>query len=210
MTDIELKEIEEAINDIQKGKLIIVSDDEHRENEGDFISAAELVTPDTINFMAMNGRGLICAALTEERCNELELEQMTQQNTALNSTSFTVSVDLKGHGCTTGISASDRAKTFNALADPETQPEDLGRPGHVFPIRAHTNGVRVRPGHTEVSVLLPKLAGLRPVGALVEIMNTDGTMARFPDLVKIAKTHQLKLIKIKDIITYLDYKSIHL
>ncbi len=210
MTDSLLKEIEEAIDDIRKGKLIIVSDDEHRENEGDFITAAELVTPDTINFMATYGRGLICAALTEERCKALELSPMTRKNTALNATNFTVSVDLIGHGCTTGISASDRAKTFEALADPDTRPEDLGRPGHVFPIIAHTSGVRVRPGHTEVSVLLPKLAGLKPAGALVEIMNTDGSMARFPDLVKIAKNHHIKLITIKDVIEYLDHKSIQL
>jgi len=208
MTDIKLKEIEEAIDDIQKGKLIIVCDDEQRENEGDFIAAAELVTPEIINFMATHGRGLICAALTEERCDDLKLNPMIQKNTALNKTNFTVSVDLLGHGCITGISASDRAKTCKALADPNTQPEDLGRPGHVFPIKAHTSGVRVRPGHTEVSVLLPKLAGIKPAEALVEIMNGDGTMARYPDLVIIAKTHQLKLITIKNVIAYLEHNSI--
>lgn len=210
MVENKLNEIEEAIEDIKKGKIIIVSDDEHRENEGDFIAAAELVTPETINFMATYGRGLICAALTEERCNELQLDPMVQKNSALNETNFTVSVDLLGQGCTTGISASDRARTFNALANPDTQPKDLGRPGHVFPIKAHPKGIKARPGHTEVSVLLPKLAGLKPVGALVEIMNEDGSMARFPDLMKIAKIHQVKIITVKDVIDYLDYKSIPL
>ncbi|MBN1116851.1 MAG: 3,4-dihydroxy-2-butanone-4-phosphate synthase [Bacteroidales bacterium] len=200
--------IEEAIDDIRKGKIIIVCDDEQRENEGDFIAAAEMVTPDIINFMATYGRGLICAALTKERCAELELSPMIKKNTALNTTNFTVSVDLLGYGCTTGISASDRAKTINALANPNTRPEELGRPGHVFPITADGNGIKHRQGHTEVSVLLPKLAGLKPAGALVEIMNTDGTMARYPDLVEIANVHQLKLITIKEVIDYLDYKNI--
>jgi 3,4-dihydroxy 2-butanone 4-phosphate synthase/GTP cyclohydrolase II len=203
-----LKEIEKAIEAIREGKLVIVSDDEDRENEGDFIAAAELITPEIINFMTKYGRGLICAAITEERCEELELDLMVENNTALNSTNFTVSVDLIGHGCTTGISAEDRAKTLNALANNETRPEDLGRPGHIFPIKAHSGGLRARPGHTEVSVLLPKLAGLKPVGALVEIMNNDGSMARYPDLEQVAKIHNLKLITTKDLIAYLDFKSI--
>lgn len=208
MTDIQVNRIEEAIEEIRKGKMIIVSDDEHRENEGDFIAAAELITSEMVNFMAMYGRGLICAAVTEERCKELKLNMMVEDNTALNATNFTISVDLIGHGCTTGISAKDRAKTFKALADQTTRAEDLARPGHIFPIKAHQGGIRVRPGHTEVSVLLPQLAGLKPVGALVEIMNNDGSMARYPDLEKIAKLHNLKLITIKDLIHYLDYKAI--
>lgn len=208
MTEFQLNEIEGAIEDIRNGKLIIVSDDEHRENEGDFIAAAELVTPETVNFMATYGRGLICAAITEERCNELKLSMMVEENTALNATNFTVSVDLAGNGCTTGISAEDRAKTFNALADASTQPEDLARPGHIFPIKAHPGGIRVRPGHTEASVLLPKLAGLKPVGALVEIMNPNGTMARYADLEILAKQYKIKLITIKNLIKYIDLKSL--
>lgn len=209
MNESKVKIIEGAIEDIKNGKVVIVTDDENRENEGDFVAAAELITPEIVNFMATHGRGLICAALTEERCSELELEIMAQKNTAINSTNFTMSVDLIGNGCTTGISASDRAKTFNALANPTTRPEELGRPGHIFPIKAHNGGLRARPGHTEVSVLLPKLAGLKPVGALVEIMNSDGSMARYHDLVEVARKHDVKLITIKDMIDYLDYKSIH-
>lgn len=204
-----MNKIEEAIEEIRRGKLVIVSDDENRENEGDFIAAAEIITPEVVNFMAMYGRGLICAALTEERCDELKLNMMVDCNTALNSTNFTVSVDLIGYGCTTGISAEDRAKTFRALANPDTKPQELGRPGHIFPIKAHPGGLKARAGHTEVAVLLPWLAGLKPVGALVEIMNNDGSMARYPDLELVAQTHNLKLITTKDLIEYLDLKSIH-
>jgi len=208
MTDIQIEKIEDAIGEIRKGNLVIVSDDEHRENEGDFIAAAEIITPEIVNFMATYGRGLICAALSEERCSELNLKMMVENNTAINATNFTASVDLIGHGCTTGISAEDRAKTFKALADPATRPEELGRPGHIFPIKAHPGGLRARPGHTEVAVLLPWLAGLKPVGALVEIMNNDGSMARYPDLELVAKTHNLMLITTKDLIEYLEFKSI--
>ena len=204
-----MNKIEEAIEEIRRGKLVIVSDDENRENEGDFIAAAEIITPEVVNFMAMYGRGLICAALTEERCDELKLNMMVDCNTALNSTNFTVSVDLIGYGCTTGISAEDRAKTFRALANPDTKPQELGRPGHIFPIKAHPGGLKARAGHTEVAVLLPWLAGLKPVGALVEIMNNDGSMARYPDLELVAQTKNLKLINTKDFIEYLDLKSIH-
>jgi 3,4-dihydroxy 2-butanone 4-phosphate synthase/GTP cyclohydrolase II len=204
MSKFQRHEIEEAIEDIRQGKVIIVTDDEHRENEGDFIAAAELVTPEIVNFMAKNGRGLICAAVTEERCSELELDMMVTKNTASHSTNFTVSVDLLRQGCTTGISAHDRAKTLNALANESTQPEELGRPGHIFPIKAHPNGLFARPGHTEASVELPRLAGLKPVGALVEIMNPDGTMARYPDLVKLSEKHGIKLITIKKLIKYLN------
>ncbi|WP_321290015.1 3,4-dihydroxy-2-butanone-4-phosphate synthase [uncultured Sunxiuqinia sp.] len=203
MSKFQRHEIEEAIEDIRQGKVIIVTDDEHRENEGDFIAAAELVTPEIVNFMAKNGRGLICAAVTEKRCNELELDMMVTKNTASHNTNFTVSVDLLGQGCTTGISAHDRAKTLNVLANESTQPEELGRPGHIFPIKAHPNGLLARPGHTEASVELPKLAGLKPVGALVEIMNPDGTMARYPDLLKLSEKLGLKLITIKNLIKYL-------
>lgn len=208
MTDNQVRKIEGAIEEIRKGNLVIVSDDEHRENEGDFIAAAEVITPEIVNFMAMYGRGLICAALSEERCSELKLNMMVENNTAINTTNFTVSVDLIGYGCTTGISAEDRAKTFRALADPKTRPEDLGRPGHIFPIKAHPGGLRARAGHTEVAVLLPWLAGLKPAGALVEIMNDDGSMARYPDLELIAKAHNLMLITTKDLIEYLDFKTI--
>jgi len=194
--------VEEAIEDIRKGKIVIVVDDEDRENEGDFICAAELVTPKIVNFMATHGRGLICVPLPEKRCEELELEMMVPVNTSIHSTPFTVSVDLLGHGCTTGISASDRAKTIKALVDPRTRPEDLGRPGHIFPLKAKTKGVLRRAGHTEAAVDLARLAGLEPGGALVEIMNADGSMARMPELLEIAKTHNLKLITIKSLISY--------
>lgn len=200
--DIKLNTIEEAIEAIRKGELIIVVDDEDRENEGDFIVAAEKVTPEIINFMAMEGRGLICAALTDERCDDLDLELMVSRNTAMLSTNFTVSVDLNGHGVTTGISASDRAKTIQALADPKTKPEDLGRPGHVFPLKAKNNGVIRRAGHTEASIDLARLAGLQPAAALVEIMNEDGSMARLPNLYKIAKKFDLKIVSIEDLIAY--------
>ncbi|HDP54356.1 MAG TPA: bifunctional 3,4-dihydroxy-2-butanone-4-phosphate synthase/GTP cyclohydrolase II [Bacteroidetes bacterium] len=194
--------IEEALADFKEGKIIIVVDDEDRENEGDFIAAAELITPEIVNFMAKYGRGLICAPLSEERCQELELELMVGTNTALHQTPFTVSVDLIGHGCTTGISASDRAKTIKALVDPNTKPEDLARPGHIFPLKAREKGVLRRAGHTEAVVDLTRLAGLKPGGVLVEIMNEDGTMARLPELFEIAKRFNLKIISIQDLIAY--------
>lgn len=197
-----LNTVEEAIEDIKAGKVIIVVDDEDRENEGDFVVAAELITPEIVNFMATHGRGLICTPLPEERCEELELELMVGNNTALHATPFTVSVDLNGQGCTTGISASDRAKTIKALVDPTTKPEDLGRPGHIFPLKARQRGVIRRAGHTEAVVDLTILAGLKPGGALVEIMNEDGTMARLPQLFEIAKKFNLKIISIEDLIKY--------
>ncbi|WP_109699502.1 bifunctional 3,4-dihydroxy-2-butanone-4-phosphate synthase/GTP cyclohydrolase II [Chitinophaga deserti] len=197
-----LDTIESAIEDIKQGKLVIVVDDEDRENEGDFITAARNVTPEIINFMSMYGRGLICAPLVEERCEELGLELMVRDNTALHQTPFTVSVDLLGHGCTTGISASDRAKTVQALINPNTRPEELGKPGHIFPLRAKKGGVLRRTGHTEATIDLARLAGFEPAGVLVEIMNEDGTMARLPELREIAKKFDLKLISIKDLIEY--------
>jgi 3,4-dihydroxy 2-butanone 4-phosphate synthase/GTP cyclohydrolase II len=204
-----LNTIEEAIEEIRNGKIIIVVDDEDRENEGDFMSAAELTTADTINFMATHGKGLICAALTEERCTDLDLPMMVRSNTSSQSTAFTVSVDLLGHGTTTGISASDRAKTCRALVDPTTRPDDLARPGHIFPLKAKKLGVLRRAGHTEAAVDLTKLAGLRTGGVLVEIMNEDGTMARLPQLIEIADNFDLKIITIKDLIAYrLRFESI--
>jgi 3,4-dihydroxy 2-butanone 4-phosphate synthase/GTP cyclohydrolase II len=200
--EIKLNTIDEAIEAIGKGELIIVVDDEDRENEGDFIAAAELITPEKVNFMAKYGRGLICAPLTEQRCDELELELMVGKNTSMHATPFTVSVDLLGHGCTTGISASDRAKTIKALCDPKTKPEDLGRPGHIFPLKAKDRGVLRRAGHTEAAVDLARLAGLYPAGVLVEIMNDDGSMARLPELMEIARKFDLKIITIKDLIAY--------
>ena len=197
-----LDTIESALEDLKKGKLLIVVDDEDRENEGDFITAARSVTPEVINFMSKYGRGLICAPLTETRCKELNLNLMVEQNTVLHQTPFTVSVDLKGSGCTTGISAQDRAKTVQALIDPATKPEDLGRPGHIFPLRAKDEGVLRRSGHTEATVDLARLAGFEPAGVLVEIMNDDGTMARVPQLMEIAKKYDLKIISIKDLISY--------
>lgn len=202
MDDIKLNTIPEAIEAIQKGQLIIVVDDEDRENEGDFIAAAEKVTPDMVNFMTKHGRGLVCAALTEERCDELELDLMVGKNTSSHETPFTVSVDLLGYGCTTGISASDRSKTLNALANPELKPDELGRPGHIFPLRARSRGVLRRAGHTEAAVDLARMAGLTPAGVLIEIMNDDGTMARLPELIQIAKHFQLKIVSIKDLINY--------
>jgi len=199
---IKLNTIEEGIEDIRAGKILIVVDDEDRENEGDFVTAAELITPEKVNFMATHGKGLICTPLTEELCNDLHLELMVGSNTSLHQTPFTVSVDLIGNGCTTGISASDRAKTIKALADPLTKPEDLGRPGHIFPLKANAKGVLRRSGHTEAVVDFCKLAGLKPVGALVEIMNEDGTMARLPQLIEIAKRFDLKVVSIKDLIQY--------
>jgi len=200
--EIKLDTIEEAIAEIKAGKAIIVVDDEDRENEGDFITAAANATPEMINFMATYGRGLICAPLTEEKCDELGLELMVGKNTAAFETNFTVSVDLRGHGCTTGISASDRSKTIKALIDPNIDPEELGRPGHIFPLRSKDGGVLRRSGHTEASVDLARLAGMEPAGVLVEIMKDDGEMARLPDLIKIAAQHQLKIISIKDLIEY--------
>ena len=194
--------IDEAINEIANGNMVILVDDEDRENEGDFICAAELITPEIVNFMATYGRGLICAPLPEERCNELELKLMVGVNTSFHGTPFTVSVDLLGHGCTTGISASDRAKTIKALVDSSTSPEDLGRPGHVFPLKARSRGVLRRAGHTEATVDLARLAGLKPGGVLVEIMNDDGSMARLPELVKIAEKFDLRIISIKNLISY--------
>ena len=198
----QLNTIEEAIEDIKKGKVIVVVDDKDRENEGDFIIAADLITPEIVNFMATHGRGLICVPLPEERCDQLELDLMVGKNTALHDTPFTVSVDLIGHGCTTGISASDRAKTIKSLVDPSTKPEDLGRPGHVFPLKSKQKGVLRRAGHTEAVVDLTLMAGLSPGGALVEIMNEDGSMARMPELIKIANKFNLKIISIADLIAY--------
>ena len=197
-----LDRIEDAIEDIRHGKMVIVVDDEDRENEGDFIIAAEHTTPEVINFMSKEGRGLICAALTEDRCVALELNPMVSANTSLHETAFTVSVDLIGQGTTTGISAQDRAKTVQALVAPGTKPSELGRPGHIFPLRAKTGGVLRRTGHTEAAVDLARLAGLEPAGVLVEVMNEDGTMARLPQLQEIAKKFSLKIISIKDLIDY--------
>ncbi len=197
-----LNTIEEAIEDLKKGKVIIVVDDEDRENEGDFICPANNVTPEVINFMATHGRGLICAAITEERCTELGLEMMVTNNTAEHSTAFTVSVDLLGYGCTTGISASDRSKTVQALINPNIRPEEFGKPGHIFPLKAKKGGVIRRAGHTEATIDLARLAGFEPAGALVEIMNEDGSMARLPQLLDIAKKHKLKIISIEDLIAY--------
>ncbi len=200
--DFRFNTIDEAIQDIREGRVVIVVDDEDRENEGDFIAAAETITPEIINFMATHGRGLICAPITRERAGQLDLELMVPKNTAIHETPFTISVDLRGHGCTTGISAADRAKTVNALANPETDPAALGRPGHIFPLRARVGGVLQRAGHTEASIDLARLAGLQPAGALVEIMNDDGTMARLPELFKIAERFNLKIISIEDLIAY--------
>lgn len=197
-----LDKIVDAIEDIKNGKLVIVVDDEDRENEGDFVTSAKNVTPEIINFMSKHGRGLICMPISEKRCDELKLDLMVNNNTALHATPFTVSVDLLGHGCATGISAHDRAKTVQAVLNSETKPEDLGRPGHIFPLRAKNGGVLRRTGHTEATVDLAKLAGHGDVGVLVEIMNEDGTMARLPELRKIATKHDLKLISIKDLIAY--------
>lgn len=197
-----LNTIEEALEEIKNGKVIIVVDDEDRENEGDFICAAECITPEIVNFMATHGRGLICAPLIEDRCEELGLELMVGRNTAAFETPFTVSVDLIGHGCTTGISAHDRFKTIRALVDPETKPEELGKPGHIFPLRAKRGGVLRRAGHTEAAIDFARLAGFKPAGVLVEIMNEDGSMARLPDLRKVAERFNLKLVSIKDLIEY--------
>lgn len=197
-----LSTIEEALIDIKNGKLIIVVDNENRENEGDFICAAEKITPEITNFMSKHGRGLICAPITAQRCDELGLDMMVAHNTVLHNTPFTVSVDLLGHGCTTGISAFDRAKTIYSLVDPNTKPSDLGRPGHIFPLMAKEGGVLERTGHTEASVDLARLAGLTPAGVLVEILNEDGTMARLPQLEKIGQKFGIKIISIEQLIQY--------
>ena len=208
MDKLNYKDIEEAIEDIRNGKIIIVADDEHRENEGDFIAAAEKASPEIVNFMAKHGKGLICVALTEERCEELDLHPMVESNTAVHSTNFTVSIDLIGSGCTTGISAHDRAKTILSIVNKDTKPEDLGRPGHIFPIKAHPGGLRTRRGHTEATVQLAKMAGLFPAGFLVEIIKADGTMARYPDLEEVAEKFKLKLITIKRLVEYMDLNNI--
>lgn len=194
--------IEEAIKDIKLGKVVIVIDDENRENEGDFVAAAEMATAEMVNFMATHGRGLICTPLIEERCEELNLELMIGKNTAAFETPFTISVDLIGNGCTTGISAQDRSKTIQALVDENTRPEQLGKPGHIFPLKALKGGVLRRAGHTEASIDLARLAGLKPAGVIVEILNEDGTMARTPELFKLAEKFDLKFITIKDLIEY--------
>lgn len=197
-----LNTIEEAIEDIRQGKVIIVVDDEDRENEGDFLAAADKVTPEMVNFMATHGRGLICAPLTERRCNELDLRAMVVNNTDHMETAFTVSVDLKGHGVTTGISAADRAKTILALVDEDTKPYDLARPGHIFPLIAKQGGVLRRTGHTEAAIDFARLAGFSPAGVICEIMNEDGTMSRLPELVKVAQKFNLKLVSIEDLVAY--------
>lgn len=202
MSEFKLNTIEEALEDIRNGKVIIVVDDEDRENEGDFITAAANVTPEVINFMATHGRGLICVSITEQKAKELQLDMMVPANTSLHETAFTVSIDLLGHGCTTGISAHDRSKTVKALIDPTIKPSEFGKPGHIFPLKAKEGGVLRRTGHTEATIDLARLAGFDPCGALVEIMNEDGTMARLPDLVKIAERFDLKIITIKDLISY--------
>src|SRR5690554_2376923 len=198
----QLNTIEEAIEDIKNGKIVIVVDDEDRENEGDFVVAAEMITPEIVNFFATEGRGLICAPLLEDRCDELGLELMVQSNSAAFETPFTVSVDLIGHGCTTGISAQDRYKTIKALVNPDTNPAELGKPGHIFPLRAKKGGVLRRAGHTEAAIDLARLAGLQPAGVIVEILNEDGTMARLPQLVEIGKRFGIKIVTIEDLIKY--------
>ncbi|MDR1980827.1 MAG: bifunctional 3,4-dihydroxy-2-butanone-4-phosphate synthase/GTP cyclohydrolase II [Tannerellaceae bacterium] len=202
MSEIKLNTIEEAITDFREGKFLIVVDDEDRENEGDFIIAAEKITPEKVNFMMTHGRGVLCAPITEERCEELELNMQVTNNTSVLETPFTVTVDKLGGGCTTGVSMYDRAQTILALADPDTKPSDLGRPGHINPLRARSRGVLRRSGHTEAAVDLARLAGLYPAGALIEIINEDGTMARLPDLIKVAKKFDIKMISIRDLIAF--------
>ncbi|MDH3247139.1 MAG: 3,4-dihydroxy-2-butanone-4-phosphate synthase [Saprospiraceae bacterium] len=197
-----MNRITEAIEDIRKGRVVIVVDDEDRENEGDFVCAAECITPEIINFMSKHGRGLICAPITEERAGELELDLMVEESTAVHETAFTVSIDLIGKGCTTGISAYDRATGIKALVDPDTNPEDFARPGHIFPLKAKNGGVLRRTGHTEAAIDLAKLAGFYPAGVLVEILNEDGSMARLPQLIEISNKFQLKIISIKDLVAY--------
>ncbi|MBP6680584.1 MAG: 3,4-dihydroxy-2-butanone-4-phosphate synthase, partial [Saprospiraceae bacterium] len=198
----QLDSISSAIEDIRLGKVVIVVDDEDRENEGDFICAAQCVTPEIINFMATHGRGLICAPLNEKRVEELKLQMMVKDNTALHETAFTVSIDLIGHGCTTGISAQDRSTGIRSLVDPDIKAEDYARPGHIFPLKAKTGGVLRRSGHTEAAIDLARMAGFYPAGVLVEILNQDGTMARLPQLIEIAKKHDLKIISIQDLIAF--------
>lgn len=202
MDDIKFNTIEEAIEDFKNGKFLIVVDDEDRENEGDFIIAAEKITPEKVNFMMSYGRGVLCAPMSSERCNNLKLDMQVANNTSLHGTPFTITVDLLGNGCTTGVSMYDRAMTIKALADPDSKPDMFGRPGHINPLRARDGGVLVRAGHTEAAVDLTKLAGLQPVGALIEIINPDGTMARLPQLAEVAKKHDIKLISIQDLIAY--------
>ena len=202
MSEIKLNTIEEAIEDFRDGKFLIVVDDEDRENEGDFIVAAEKITPEKVNFMLTYGRGVLCAPITEERCRELDLEMQVSNNTSILETPFTVTVDKLGGGCTTGVSMYDRAQTILALADPNTKPSDLGRPGHINPLRARSRGVLRRSGHTEAAVDLARLAGLYPAGALIEIINEDGTMSRLPELMEVAKKFDIKIICIKDLIAY--------
>lgn len=202
LSTITLNSIESAIQDIKEGKLIIVVDDEDRENEGDFLIPAQNATPQILNFMATHGRGLICVPLTQSRCQELGLELMVNDSTATHAAPFTISVDLIGGGCTTGISVSDRAKTIQALIDPNTKPEQLGKPGHVFPLRAQKEGVLRRAGHTEAAIDFARLAGFEPAGCIAEIMNEDGSMARLPELIKLAKKFDLKVVSIKDLIAY--------
>ncbi|HPE40585.1 MAG TPA: bifunctional 3,4-dihydroxy-2-butanone-4-phosphate synthase/GTP cyclohydrolase II [Bacteroidales bacterium] len=200
--EIKLNTIEEALEDFKAGKFLIVVDDEDRENEGDFIIAAEKITTEKVNFMLQYGRGVLCAPITDSRCKELDLDMQVLSNTSIHGTPFTVTVDLLGHGCTTGVSMHDRAATIKALADPNIKPEDLGRPGHINPLRARDGGVMIRAGHTEATVDLARLAGLYPAGALIEIINPDGTMARLPELMKVAEEHQIKIISIQDLIAY--------
>ena len=200
--DFKLNTIEEAIEDFRDGKFLIVVDDEDRENEGDFIIAAEKITPEKVNFMMQYGRGVLCAPMSADRCRELDLEMQVRNNTSLLGTPFTITVDLLGHGCTTGVSMFDRASTIKALADPEARPEMFGRPGHINPLRARDGGVLIRAGHTEAAVDLTRLAGLQPVGALIEVINPDGTMARLPQLVEVAKKYGIKIITIQDLIAY--------
>jgi 3,4-dihydroxy 2-butanone 4-phosphate synthase/GTP cyclohydrolase II len=202
LDEVQLNRITEAIEDIRKGRVVIVVDDEDRENEGDFVCAAECITPEIINFMSKHGRGLICAPITEERAGELELDLMVEESTAVHETAFTVSIDLIGKGCTTGISAYDRATGIKALVDPDTKPEDFARPGHIFPLKAKNGGVLRRTGHTEAAIDLAKLAGFYPAGVLVEILNEDGSMARLPQLIEISNKFQLKIISIKDLVAY--------
>lgn len=202
MTSKLLNSVEEAVEDFRNGKIVIVVDDEDRENEGDFIVAAEKITPEIVNFMLHEGRGVLCVPLSEDRCAQLELNMMEENNTSLLGTPFTVTVDLLGNGCTTGVSIHDRAATIRALADPNTKPSDLGRPGHINPLRARQKGVLRRPGHTEAAIDLARMAGLQPAGALIEIMNEDGSMARLPQLLEIAKKHGLKIVSIADIIAF--------
>lgn len=200
--EVTLNTIEEGLEELRQGRILIVVDDEDRENEGDFIVAGEMITPEIVNFMLTYGRGIMCVPLTEARCKELQLEMMACDNTSLLGTPFTMSVDLIGYGCTTGVSAHDRAATIKALMNPTTKPEELARPGHIFPLKAAGKGVLERNGHTEAVVDMTRLAGLRPGGALIEILNPDGSMARLPQLIEIAKEHQLKICSIADLVQY--------